>query len=255
MKCVHAIPAKALSSWVASTVCFGAHVRSRLERLQEPFVAATAAQAGESRPEVPQEVRINSVHQDQVGGVRPRACSQYVDVGATFWALRYFAVAEPHLTSTPTGRQPSNPLSGFHNPGKYSRTPAVSCAHHQLPVRATKPGQDSIKQQSILAPLKRGCSSLREDTLAEVTPCLRLAPQVLEAPPGARVLATSRQCPVEMFALGDNVFGMQGDGPHVCVRVLPAPAVSRVAVAFVQRKTGARAPRVAACGRDNTVWA
>ncbi len=44
--------------------------------------------------------------------------------------------------------------------------------------------------------------------------------QVLAAPPGARVLATSRQCPVEMFALGDNVFGMQGTC-CVCVHVWP----------------------------------
>ena len=44
---------------------------------------------------------------------------------------------------------------------------------------------------------------------------------MLAAPPGARVLATSRQCPVEMFALGNNVFGMQGvllpSPPHVLI--------------------------------------
>ena len=48
--------------------------------------------------------------------------------------------------------------------------------------------------------------------------------QVLDAPPGARVLATSRQCPVEMFALGHNVFGIQGEAqqsPHQTAHFVP----------------------------------
>ena len=35
--------------------------------VQEPFVKATAAQVAEIAATVPSEVRINSVHQDQVG--------------------------------------------------------------------------------------------------------------------------------------------------------------------------------------------
>lgn len=40
--------------------------------------------------------------------------------------------------------------------------------------------------------------------------------QVLLVPPGSRVLASSECCPVEMFALGDSVLGIQGrDAPFV----------------------------------------
>lgn len=47
----------------ARVVCFDTNPHPTA---QEPFVAATAAEAGESHAEVPKEVRINSVHQDQV---------------------------------------------------------------------------------------------------------------------------------------------------------------------------------------------
>lgn len=46
--------------------------------------------------------------------------------------------------------------------------------------------------------------------LALKFPCVSIVDQVLELPPGARVLATSKRCPVEIFALGDSVLGIQG---------------------------------------------